>query len=71
MAQSKDRRSGKDRRLTDLDLANGKERRRSVESRKTEIDEIAISEDEWMHYFGNRHHDVTSNSVKTEPIVER
>lgn len=71
MARSDDRRSGKDRRQTDLDLSNGKERRRSVESRKTEISEIAISEDEWLLYFGNPHHNVTSLFEKTEPIVER
>lgn len=53
MKLSYDRRTGQDRRQADLPLANNKERRRSVESRKPEIVEISISDDEWAHYFGN------------------
>ena len=48
-----DRRTGRDRRQADLPPVDNKERRRSVESRKPEIVEISISEDEWMRYFGN------------------
>ena len=53
MKLSYDRRAGKDRRQADLPLVNNKERRRSVESRKPEIVEISISDDEWTRYFGN------------------
>lgn len=54
MKHTYERRSGKDRRQSDLAPSNGKERRRSVESRKPEIAEISISDDDWSRYFGKR-----------------
>lgn len=53
MAGSQEKRTGQDRRQLDLPLPCGKERRRLVESRKTTIIEMAISDDEWASYFGN------------------
>lgn len=52
MTVSSNRRSGWDRRQLDVDPPNAKERRRTIESRKLEIDEISISESEWLFYFG-------------------
>ena len=52
MTVTHERRCGQDRRQLDLPLPNDKERRRLVESRKTMIVEMAISDDEWANYFG-------------------
>lgn len=52
MSVTHEKRSGQDRRQLDLALPNEKERRRLVESRKTTIIEMSISDDEWASYFG-------------------
>jgi len=46
-----ERRKGKDRRQEDLNSPLQKERRRRVELRKPAVDDVAISEDEWIMYF--------------------
>lgn len=53
MSASSERRSGQDRRQLDLPPPGDKERRRLVESRKSTIVEMTISDDEWASYFGN------------------
>ena len=47
-----ERRSGCDRRQADTAPSFNLERRRSIDSRKSIIDEISISEAEWINYFG-------------------
>lgn len=52
MGSTFERRSGCDRRQTDTVPSFNIERRRSIDSRKSIIDEISISETEWINYFG-------------------
>lgn len=52
MGSTFERRSGCDRRQTDTVPSFKIERRRSIDSRKSIIDEISISETEWINYFG-------------------
>ncbi len=52
MSDYHERRCGKDRRQVDLDLMGKTERRRSVESRKPEITEIQLSDNDWKSLFG-------------------
>ena len=61
MAVSQEKRTGQDRRQLDLPSTCEKERRRLVESRKTTIVEMAISDDEWASYFGSVASNVESN----------
>jgi hypothetical protein len=52
MGSTYERRTGCDRRQADTAPAFKLERRRSIDSRKSIIDEISISEAEWINYFG-------------------
>jgi len=52
MPASSERRSGHDRRQFDEPPPGNKERRRLVESRKSTIVELTMSDDEWASYFG-------------------
>lgn len=45
-----ERRSGQDRRISDLATQTGRERRRSVEPRMPEVFEIAPSDSEWASF---------------------
>jgi hypothetical protein len=47
-----ERRSGRDRRQSDRGSPTGVERRRCAEKRKPELVELAISDSDWLHYFG-------------------
>ncbi len=52
MAVIVERRSGRDRRQSDRGPPTAVERRRCAEKRKPEIVELAISEGDWLRYFG-------------------
>ncbi len=52
MSDYHERRSGKDRRQVDIDLMGKIERRHTVESRKPEIIEIQLSDNDWKSLFG-------------------
>lgn len=69
MAVSQEKRTGQDRRQLDLPPPCGRERRRLIESRKTAIIEMAISDDEWASYFGNVASTVESPTSKAATAV--
>ena len=49
-----ERRSGKDRRATDVSTMGAFDRRKSVEPRKIQVVEVEMSESEWEKLFGKR-----------------
>ena len=52
MVFTKEKRSGLDRRQTDLGPLGAVERRKRAEARKPVIAELELSEDEWKRHFG-------------------
>lgn len=71
MELRKERRSGRDRRQGELGLLSGREQRKRVESRKLEIDEVELSEDEWKRHFGSHSvvASVTENTMSIEASI--
>ncbi|MFT3847508.1 MAG: hypothetical protein QM739_02205 [Propionivibrio sp.] len=49
-----ERRSGKDRRKTDVSTMGPLDRRKRVEPRKIQVVEVEMSESEWEALFGKR-----------------
>jgi hypothetical protein len=45
-----ERRTGADRRQVDLGPPNGKERRRGIESRKVEVQEVDLTLSDWARF---------------------
>ncbi len=68
MKLNNERRSGRDRRENELGPLGGVEKRRRVESRKLEIDELELSEDEWKRHFGS--HIVAASRTESSISVE-
>ena len=49
-----ERRSGKDRRATDVSTIGAFDRRKNVEPRKIQVVEVEMGESEWEELFGKR-----------------
>lgn len=71
MELKKERRSGRDRRQRELGPLSGWEQRKRVESRKPDIDEVVLSEDEWKRHFGSRSvvASTTENTMSIEASI--
>ncbi len=67
MSDSYERRCGKDRRQEDCDFSGNGERRRTVESRKPEITEIQLSDNDWKLLFGAP--EATTSSIEVSVIL--
>ena len=61
MSYYHERRSGKDRRQNDVDLMGKVERRHTVESRKPEITELQLSDNDWKSFFGTENESAIPN----------
>ena len=70
MSYYHERRSGKDRRQQDIDLIGKVERRHTVESRKPEITELQLSENDWISFFGTEK-ELAIPSIEASLILER
>ena len=70
MSDSYERRCGKDRRQEDSDFSGKGERRRTVESRKPEITEIQLSDNDWKLLFGAPEV-ATTSSIEASVILGR
>ena len=70
MSDSYERRCGKDRRQEDSDFSGKGERRRTVESRKPEITEIQLSDNDWKLLFGAPEA-ATTSSIEASVVLGR